>query len=36
LVRYEKMDRSDMALVMIAPAIIACRKISGETNIICG
>jgi transposase len=36
LVRYEKTDRSYMALVMIAAAIIAFRKVQGETNIIYG
>lgn len=36
LVRYEKTDRSYKALVMIAAAIIAFRKVSGKTNIIYG
>ncbi|GHU27847.1 hypothetical protein AGMMS50256_08570 [Betaproteobacteria bacterium] len=36
LVRYEKTDRSYMALVMIASAIIAFRKVKGEMNIIYG
>lgn len=36
LVRYEKTDRSYMALVMIAAAIIALRKLSGKMNIIYG
>jgi len=36
LVRFEKTDRSTMALVMIAAAIIAYRKVPGDTNIIYG
>jgi transposase len=36
LVRYEKTDRSYMALVMIACSIIALRRVSGEMNIIYG
>ncbi|GHU37082.1 hypothetical protein AGMMS50256_34560 [Betaproteobacteria bacterium] len=36
LVRYEKTHRSYMALVMIASAMIAFRKISGKINIIYG
>ena len=36
LVRFEKTDRSYMALVMIAAAIIAYRKVPGDTNIIYG
>jgi transposase len=36
LVRYEKTHRSYVALVMIASAIIAFRKVPGETNIIYG
>ncbi|GHU11274.1 hypothetical protein FACS1894185_4220 [Betaproteobacteria bacterium] len=36
LVRYEKTDRSYTALVMIASAIIAFRKVKGEMNIIYG
>lgn len=36
LVRYEKTDCSYKALAMIAAAIIAFRKVSGQTNIICG
>lgn len=36
LVRYEKLDRSYIALVMLAAAIIAFRKVPGEINIIHG
>lgn len=36
LVRFEKMDRSYLALVMIASAIIAYRKVPGEINMIYG
>jgi transposase len=36
LVRYEKTDRSYMALMMIASAIIAFRKVPGQSNIIYG
>ncbi|MDR1351101.1 MAG: IS5/IS1182 family transposase, partial [Zoogloeaceae bacterium] len=36
LVRYEKTHRSYMALVMIASAIIAFRKVKGKMNIIYG
>ena len=36
LVRFEKMDRSYLALIMLAAAIITFRKVPGKTNIIYG
>jgi len=36
LVRFEKTDRSSIALVMLASAIIAFRKVPGKCNIIYG
>ncbi|MDP2359228.1 MAG: IS5/IS1182 family transposase, partial [bacterium] len=36
LVRYEKLDRSYIALVMLAAAIIVFRMVPGDVNIIHG
>jgi hypothetical protein len=35
-VRYEKLDRSYIALVMLAAAIIVFRMVPGDVNIIHG